>query len=139
MHRLIRLNNLISTNKKPIRAGRGDRSKRGNFAGKGDAGQKQRRGDHGDGPEGGFPTYRRFKKKGFTPINRRVFSILKTSEIGDIADRLSVDRLTKDNLKSLLHGSNMVKILFDKKISRKIYVQADAVSKQASEYVEIYK
>ena len=67
----MRLNELIKSNKKKIRPGRGIGSGKGKTSGRGHKGQKARRGVAIKSFEGGqMPLYRRLPKRGFKPLKQ---------------------------------------------------------------------
>jgi len=74
--------------KKFRKVGRGIGSGKGKTSGRGVKGQKARTGVALNGFEGGqLPIYRRLPKRGFTPLNRRVFSPLNLARLDQaIAD-----------------------------------------------------
>lgn len=139
---MIGLHNLPSAGKSRKRIGRG--GSRGGTSGKGHKGQKARSGGKVDvGFEGGqMPLYRRIPKHGFTnaPFKDEI-------EIVDVA-RLEEafengQEVTKDALleKGLIKGRksvhrNLVKILGNTALSKKLIVHADACSKAAKEVIE---
>ena len=68
----MKLNQLVKTDKKKIRVGRGIGSGKGKTSGRGHKGQKSRRGVAIKSYEGGqMPLYRRLPKRGFKSINKR--------------------------------------------------------------------
>jgi len=68
--------------KKFRKVGRGIGSGKGKTSGRGVKGQKARTGVALNGFEGGqLPIYRRLPKRGFTPLNRRVFSPLNLARL----------------------------------------------------------
>ena len=73
----MKLNNLIKTNKKKIRPGRGIGSGKGKTSGRGVKGQKSRSGVSINGFEGGqMPLYRRLPKRGFkNPFKNKIQNI----------------------------------------------------------------
>ena len=79
----MKLNNLIRTNKKKIRPGRGIGSGKGKTSGKGQKGQKSRSGVSIKGFEGGqMPLYRRLPKRGFTNIFRKKYVEVSLEQLG---------------------------------------------------------
>ena len=71
------LNELVKTNKKKIRVGRGIGSGKGKTSGRGHKGQKSRRGVAIKSFEGGqMPLYRRLPKRGFKSLNKQEVAIL---------------------------------------------------------------
>ena len=78
----MKLNNLIKSNKKKIRPGRGIGSGKGKTSGRGHKGQKARSGVAIKSFEGGqMPLYRRLPKRGFKTFNKKNTAILNLSKI----------------------------------------------------------
>ena len=68
----MKLNELIKTQKKKLRPGRGIGSGKGKTSGRGHKGQKSRSGVAIKSFEGGqMPLYRRLPKRGFKPVNKK--------------------------------------------------------------------
>ena len=64
------------------RVGRGDSAGQGSYSGKGMKGQKARTGVALNGFEGGqLPIYRRLPKRGFNPLNRKIYSPLNLARL----------------------------------------------------------
>ena len=79
------LNNLVKTNKKKIRVGRGIGSGKGKTSSRGHKGQKSRSGVAIKSFEGGqMPLYRRLPKRGFKSMKRSKIAILNLSKIQNI-------------------------------------------------------
>ena len=97
------LNELVKTNKKKIRVGRGIGSGKGKTSGRGHKGQKSRRGVAIKSFEGGqMPLYRRLPKRGFNPIGKKLIAILNLEKIQKYIDNKSIssnDLLNSDSLK----------------------------------------
>ena len=82
------LNNLIKTNKKKIRLGRGIGSGKGKTSARGHKGQKSRSGVAIKSFEGGqMPLYRRLPKRGFKSIKNDIIAILNLSRIQSIIEK----------------------------------------------------
>ena len=110
----MKLNELIKTNKKKIRVGRGIGSGKGKTSGRGHKGQKSRSGVAIKSFEGGqMPLYRRLPKRGFKSIKDKKLAILNLSKIQNIFEK------SKNELKSTLD----LKYLKDKKIVHKKYLK----------------
>ena len=108
----MQLNNLIKTNKKKIRVGRGIGSSKGKTSSRGHKGQKSRSGVAIKSFEGGqMPLYRRLPKRGFKSINKNITAILNLSKIQNILDK------SKNDIKNTLD----LKILKEKKLVNKKY------------------
>ena len=88
----MKLNNLVKTNKKKIRPGRGIGSGKGKTSGRGHKGQKARSGVAIKSFEGGqMPLFRRIPKRGFKSIKKNNTAILNLSRIQKYFDALNVE------------------------------------------------
>ena len=137
------LNNLIKTNKKKIRVGRGIGSGKGKTSSRGHKGQKSRSGVSIKSFEGGqMPLYRRLPKRGFNPIGKKNIAILNLDKIQSYIDKKNIktgDTINADLLKKLkLINKNSIKlkILGSGEIKDKINVEADLASKSAVQKLE---
>ena len=140
---MIKLNNILKTNKPKIRVGRGIGSGKGKTCGRGVKGQKSRSGVAIKSFEGGqMPLYRRLPKRGFNPIIKNKIAILNLNKIQTYIDKKSIkssDTINADLLKKLNlinKNSNKLKILGSGEIKDKINIEADLASKSAVEKLE---
>ena len=140
---MIKLNNILKTNKSKIRVGRGIGSGKGKTSGRGVKGQKSRSGVAIKSFEGGqMPLYRRLPKRGFNPIIKNKIAILNLNKIQTYIDKKSIkssDTINADLLKKLNlinKNSNKLKILGSGEIKDKINIEADLASKSAVEKLE---
>ena len=137
------LNNLIKSNKRKIRVGRGIGSGKGKTSSRGHKGQKSRSGVAIKSFEGGqMPLYRRLPKRGFKSLNKDKTAILNLSKIQNIINK------TKNNIKSTLDlkilkekklvnkKSLKLKILGTGEIKKNIEISAHFASKQALSKIE---
>ena len=139
----MKLNELVKTNTKKIRVGRGIGSGKGKTSGRGHKGQKSRSGVAIKSFEGGqMPLYRRLPKRGFKSLNKKSIAILNLSKIQSILDNKKNDLKLTIDLKSL-QNKNLVnkkylklKILGDGNLKEKIDITANYISKQAKEKIE---
>ena len=130
------LNNLrpsIGSTKNRKRIGRGTGSGHGKTATKGHKGQKARSGGSiKAGFEGGqMPLQRRLPKRGFTPLDRVVFSLVNISQLdiyesGDVIDAMSL--VSKGLIKSTRYA---VKILGNGDITKSLKITANKFSQAA--------
>ena len=99
----MKLSNLIKTNKKKIRPGRGIGSGKGKTSGRGHKGQKSRSGVAIKSFEGGqMPLYRRLPKRGFNPIPKsKRIAILNLEKIQYYLDKKKIDSKSTLDLKLL--------------------------------------
>jgi large subunit ribosomal protein L15 len=127
----------IGSTKNRKRLGRGPGSGQGKTGGKGHKGQKARSGGSiKAGFEGGqMPLQRRLPKRGFTPLNKKVYALvnlrdLEQFEAGSVVD---LEALGKAGLiNQVLDG---VKILGDGELSVALTVKAHKFSKSAAEKI----
>ena len=123
-------------NKKRI--GRGHGSGLGKTAGKGHKGQKARSGGNiKPGFEGGqMPLQRRLPKRGFTPLDRKVYALvnLRDLELFDAGSVVDIEALGKAGLIGQLKDG--VKILGDGELTKTLTVKAHKFSKSAQAKIE---
>ncbi len=134
------LNNLrpsIGSTKNRKRIGRGTGSGHGKTATKGHKGQKARSGGSiKAGFEGGqMPLQRRLPKRGFTPLDKVVFSLVNINQLdvyesGEAVDALSL--VSKGLIKSTRYA---VKILGNGEISKSLKVTANKFSQTAKDKI----
>ena len=139
----MKLNELIKTQKKKLRPGRGIGSGKGKTSGRGHKGQKSRSGVAIKSFEGGqMPLYRRLPKRGFKSLNKNNVAILNLSKIQSILDKSKNE--IKDNLDlKILKEKNLInkkflklKILGSGEIKKKLEISAHFASKQALSKIE---
>jgi large subunit ribosomal protein L15 len=127
-------------NKKPKRVGRGSSSGLGTTAGKGNKGQQSRSGGKTYvGFEGGqMPLYRRIAHRGFSNARfKKEYAIVNVSSLEKLyADGETVNResLVAKNLVD--KSADLIKILGDGDITKKLTVDVDKVSASAKEKLE---
>ncbi|MFW5872784.1 MAG: 50S ribosomal protein L15 [bacterium] len=126
--------------KKGKRIGRGQGSGRGGTSTRGHKGAKSRSGySIRIGFEGGqMPLQRRVPKFGFTNINRKEYKGINLGSIQALADKKSLDKITFETLfeAGLVSKNDLVKILGQGEITKKLDVVAHAFSKSAKEAIE---
>ena len=137
------LNELVKTNKKKIRVGRGIGSGKGKTSGRGHKGQKSRRGVAIKSFEGGqMPLYRRLPKRGFKSLNKKEVAILNLSSIENFINKKEKNLKSPLDLKQLQEKNiinkkfKKLKILGSGEIKSKIEINADFSSKQASDKIQ---
>lgn len=134
------LNNLrpsIGSTKNRKRIGRGTGSGHGKTATKGHKGQKARSGGSiKAGFEGGqMPLQRRLPKRGFTPLDRVVFSLVNISQL-DIFEAGSVIDATALISKGLIKSDRFaVKILGNGDITKSLKISANKFSQSAKDKI----
>jgi len=135
--------NLIKTNKKKIRPGRGIGTGKGKTSGRGHKGQKARSGVAIKSFEGGqMPLFRRLPKRGFKSFKKSNTAILNLSNIQSFLDKKKLTLTNNLDLKTL-QSKNIIakkyeklKILGQGEIKNKINLSVNFVSKQAKEKIE---
>ena len=139
----MKLNNLLRTNEKKIRPGRGIGSGKGKAGGRGHKGQKSRSGVAIKSFEGGqMPLYRRLPKRGFKSLNKKNIAILNLSNLQKYYDNKKLDTKKTIDLKTLIEKKILnkkykkLKILGSGEIKSKITITANYVSNQAKSKIE---
>ena len=140
---MMKLNNLIKTNKKKIRPGRGIGSGKGKTSGRGHKGQKARSGVAIKSFEGGqMPLFRRLPKRGFKSFNKNNIAILNLSNLQSFFDQKKINLDKSLDLKMLQSKKiiskkyEKLKILGNGEIKHKLSLSVNFVSKQAKEKIE---
>ena len=139
----MKLNNLVRTNKKKIRPGRGIGSGKGKTSGRGHKGQKSRSGVAIKSFEGGqMPLFRRLPKRGFKPLQKKNIAILNLSKIQNFFEQKkinveeSLDLKLLQNKKIVSKKYEKLKILGSGDIKNKVNLTVNFISKQAKEKIE---
>ena len=137
------LNNLVKTNTKKIRPGRGIGSGKGKTGGRGHKGQKSRSGVAIKSFEGGqMPLYRRLPKRGFKSIFNDNIAIINLSKLQKFHDEKRISLDSEINLKILKEKKIVkkkyikLKILGLGEIKNKINISANFFSKEAKNKIE---
>lgn len=125
--------------KSKTRTARGQGSGKGGTATRGHKGQKSRSGySRRRGFEGGqMPLQRRIPKYGFKNINRKAYKAINLSTIEALAEKgyNDLDFETMRNV-GLVSRNDLVKVLANGELSKKVNVKAHAFSKKAQEMIE---
>ena len=136
------LNNLIKTNKKKIRVGRGIGSGKGKTSSRGHKGQKSRSGVAIKSFEGGqMPLYRRLPKRGFKSLSKDNIAILNLSKIQTMYEKNKYKLSNSLDLKQLKEKKLInrkflkLKILGSGELKIKLDITAHYASKQALEKI----
>lgn len=128
----------IGSTKNRKRLGRGPGSGTGKTSGKGHKGQNARSGGGvKPGFEGGqMPLQRRVPKRGFTPLTRKVYTLVKISdlELFEADSVIDLEALGKAGLVTSLKDG--VKILGDGELTKALTVKAHKFSKSAAQKIE---
>ena len=122
-----------NSNKK--RVGRGMGSGMGKTSTRGHKGQRSRSGSRMmRGFEGGqMPLHRRLPKRGFTNIFKTEYTILNIERIAEFGEtEITFDSLVKAGL---VKNGDLVKVLGDGDLKKKVNVQAHKFSKSAQEKI----
>ncbi|HWC16767.1 MAG TPA: 50S ribosomal protein L15 [Terriglobales bacterium] len=122
-----------NSNKK--RVGRGMGSGMGKTSTRGHKGQRSRSGSRMmRGFEGGqMPLHRRLPKRGFTNIFKTEYTILNLDRIAELGEAdVTFDSLVKAGL---ARNGDLVKVLGDGELKKKVNVQAHKFSKSAQEKI----
>ena len=129
----------VGSNKKKRRIGRGPGSGKGGTATRGSKGAKSRSGYKNKvGFEGGqMPLQRRVPKGGFKNINRVEYKALNLSTLEKLATEKNLEKITVADLlqAGLVRKRQLVKILGDGTLTKKLEVEANAFSKKAEEAI----
>ena len=139
----MKLNNLVKTNTKKIRPGRGIGSGKGKTGGRGIKGQKSRSGVAIKAFEGGqTPLYRRLTKRRFKSFAPDNIAIINLSYLQKFHDNKRIDLNSPIDLK-LLQEKKIInkkyiklKILGDGELKNKTSITANFASKQALAKIE---
>ena len=123
----------VGSNKKKTRIGRGPGSGKGGTSTRGHKGAKSRSGyKQKVGFEGGqMPLQRRVPKGGFKNINRVEYKGINVAVLETLAEKNNLDKITVADLlqAGMVRKNQLVKILGQGQLSRKIEVEAHAFSK----------
>ena len=139
----MKLNNLIKSNKKKIRVGRGIGSGKGKTSARGHKGQKSRSGVSIKSFEGGqMPLYRRLPKRGFKNFNKSRIAVLNLSKLQNILEKNKykindiVDIKTLKEKKLINKKFIKLKFLGSGELKKNIAISAHFASKQALEKIQ---
>lgn len=130
----------VGSNRASKRLGRGTGSGNGTTAGKGDKGQKARRG--GSKPriafEGGqTPLYRRLPKVGFNNFHRRDIAVINVGDLNELDSKLKEVSLESLTQAGILKGRfDHLKILGEGELKKALQVKALRVSETAKSKIE---
>ena len=129
----------VGSNKKKRRIGRGPGSGKGGTSTRGHKGAKSRSGyKQKVGFEGGqMPLQRRVPKGGFKNINRVEYKAINVAVLETLAEKNNLEKITVADLlqAGLVRKKQLVKILGQGQLSRKVEVEAHAFSKKAEEII----
>ena len=136
------LNNLtpaVGSVKRGTRIGRGQGSGKGGTSTRGHKGAKSRSGySRKIGFEGGqMPLQRRLPKFGFKNINRVEYKPINLDVLETLAAAKNLEKITLDDLRAagFINNKQLVKILANGALTRKLEVEANAFSKAAEKAI----
>lgn len=122
------------------RIGRGPGSGKGGTSTRGHKGAKSRSGySRKIGFEGGqMPLQRRLPKFGFKNINRVEYKPVNLGDLEALATALNLEQITLEDIRKagLARKNQLVKILANGSLSKKIQVEANACSEAAKQAIE---
>jgi large subunit ribosomal protein L15 len=115
-------------------SGKGGTSTRGHKGAKSRSGYKKKRGFEG----GQMPLQMRLPKRGFNNPNRVEYVPLNLSRINDILEKFNLDAITPEVLiaNNITGKNDLIKILGNGELSKKVDVTAHACSANAKQAIE---
>ena len=129
--------------KKSKRVGRGQGSGKGGTSTRGHKGAKSRSGySKKIGFEGGqMPLQRRVPKSGFKNINRKEYKAINLITLQTLAEKNNLEKIDFEILRKagLIAKNDLIKVLGNGTLERKLEVHAHAFSKSAVEAIEAQK
>jgi len=128
----------IGSTKNRKRIGRGKGSGTGKTAGKGHKGQKARSGGSiKAGFEGGqMPLQRRLPKRGFTPLNKKVYALVNLGDLAQFEAGSVVDAEVLTSVGLISNVRDGIKVLGDGDIGAALTVKAHKFSQSAVAKIE---
>jgi len=128
----------IGSTKNRKRIGRGHGSGTGKTAGKGHKGQNAR---SGGGVKAGFeggqmPLQRRLPKRGFTPLEKKVYALVNLRDLDAFEAGSVVDLATLGKAGLVTKVLDGIKVLGDGELTKPLTVQAHKFSKSAQAKIE---
>lgn len=127
----------IGATKKRKRIGRGPGSGHGKTATKGHKGQKARSGGSiKAGFEGGqMPMQRRLPKRGFTPLQRKIYALVNLSQLNAFESGTSIDAEVLQQHGIIKKKNDGIKVLAVGELTRPVTVRAAKFSAAAKEKI----
>jgi len=128
----------IGSTKNRKRIGRGKGSGTGKTAGKGHKGQKARSGGSiKAGFEGGqMPLQRRLPKRGFTPLNKKIYALVNLGDLAQFEAGSVVDAEVLTSVGLIGNVRDGIKVLGDGEIGAALTVKAHKFSQSAVAKIE---
>ena len=120
------------------RVGRGPGSGQGKTSGRGNKGQLARSGGHSKPyREGGqMPIYRRIPKRGFHPLDKKVYQLVNLSDLARLKSTGSVNPPALLAAGLVARADRPVKVLGDGEAPPNLVIAAHAFSRSAKEKIE---
>lgn len=128
----------LGSTKTRKRIGRGHGSGTGKTAGKGHKGQNAR---SGGGVKAGFeggqmPLQRRLPKRGFTPLQKKVYALVNVSQLEGFESGSTVDATALIHAGIIKTVADGIKVLGDGELTRPLTIKAHKFSKSAQAKIE---
>lgn len=128
----------LGSTKNRKRIGRGHGSGTGKTAGKGHKGQNAR---SGGGVKAGFeggqmPLQRRLPKRGFTPLQKKVYALVNVSQLESFESGSTVDATALINAGIIKTVADGIKVLGEGELTRPLTIKAHKFSKSAQAKIE---
>lgn len=128
----------LGSTKTRKRIGRGHGSGTGKTAGKGHKGQNAR---SGGGVKAGFeggqmPLQRRLPKRGFSPLQKKVYALVNVSQLEGFESGSTVDATALINAGIIKTVADGIKVLGDGELTRPLTIKAHKFSKSAQAKIE---
>lgn len=128
----------LGSTKTRKRIGRGHGSGTGKTAGKGHKGQNAR---SGGGVKAGFeggqmPLQRRLPKRGFTPLQKKVYALVNVSQLEGFESGSTVDATSLIHAGIIKTVADGIKVLGDGELTRPLTIKAHKFSKSAQAKIE---
>ena len=138
---MLNLSNLSphpGSTKQRKRLGRGPGSGHGKTAGRGTKGYKSRSGSSiNPAFEGGqMPLHRRLPKRGFTNIFKKEFAVVNVRDLDCFDEETVIDRAALVGKGLVNKKYDLVKVLGDGEVSKKLTIKVDKVSAAARKKIE---
>ncbi len=127
----------LGSTKNRKRIGRGAGSGHGKTATKGHKGQKARSGGSiKAGFEGGqMPLQRRLPKRGFTPLQKKVYSVVNVSQLDVFENGTKIDNVILQQNGMIKHITASVKLLGTGDITKSLVIAVSKISQSAKDKI----
>lgn len=127
----------LGSTKNRKRIGRGAGSGHGKTATKGHKGQKARSGGSiKAGFEGGqMPLQRRLPKRGFTPLQKKIYSVVNVSQLDVFENGTKIDNVILQQNGMIKHITASVKLLGTGDITKSLVIAVSKISQSAKDKI----